>query len=403
VRILLLTQRVPYPPNRGDKIPTFHYARHLAKEHEVTVACLAENNEDLKNVQGLSSIVHSVEAVCLSPRRAPLRALMAMAGSRPLTVAYFDEPELRARVRRLVHSGNVDVAIACSSGVAQFVEEFNDLPRVIQFTDLDSQKWQQFAAATRPPQRWVFNTEAQRLLAYERRIAQTFSQSLVCSPREETDFNRLIPGVDVECLPNGVDLDYYHPQDTPKEPAGLIFTGVMNYFPNIDGVEWFCREILPLVQAEVPAATFTICGACPDRSVVKLGQRPGVTVTGAVPDVRPHLSKAAVAVVPLRIARGIQNKLLEAMAMGLPVVTTSAAWNGIDAEPHRDLLVADEPKLFADAVVRLLKDNMLREQVGQAGRSAVEAGYRWEKSLSRLQAIVENAAMKTTNQLASVG
>jgi polysaccharide biosynthesis protein PslH len=393
VRILFLAQRVPYPPNRGDKIPTYHYVRHLAQKHEVTVACLADGQNDLANADGLRSLVHAVDAVTLSISRARLRAVSALAGCRPLTVAYFDEPELRDRVEQRIKGGQVDAAVVFSSGMAQFVEAFDDLPRIIQFADLDSQKWLQYGAMSRPPRSWVYRSEWKRLLRYERHIAGTFTHSLVCAPRESDDFRRLIPEAEVECLPNGVDLDYFQPQpDVDRVPNSLVFTGVMNYRPNIDGVTWFCRDVLPRIREQVPDVTFTICGSSPDRSVRALTNEPGVTVTGAVDDVRRYLAKSTVAVVPLRIARGIQNKLLEAMAMGLPTVATQAARAGIDAQAGRDLLVADDATEFAAAVVKLLSDHTTRQMISRSGRAAVEAGYRWDHTLNRLDDIVTSVA-----------
>jgi sugar transferase (PEP-CTERM/EpsH1 system associated) len=392
MRILFLSQRVPYPPNRGDKIPTYHYIRHLAREHEVTVACLADGPDDLPNAEGLRPFVHAVEAVPRSRTGSRLRALAALAGARPLTLAYFDEPELRRRVRGLVGAGRFDLAVVFSSGMATYVEEFHDLPRVIQFADLDSQKWELYARCSAPPKSWVYRTEARRMLRYERSIAARFSHSLVCAPRELQDFRRLIPGVPVRCIANGVDLDYFRPGRAGKVPNSLVFTGVMNYFPNADAAVWFCREVLPLVRAEVPDVTVTLCGAAPDRRVRALGRVPGVTVTGAVPDVRPDLHRASVGVVPLRIARGIQNKLLEAMAVGLPVVATTPARAGIEAQDGRDLLVADVPADFAAAVVRLFRDRGLRAEVGAAARAAVESNYRWSSTLTQLDEVLSVVA-----------
>jgi sugar transferase (PEP-CTERM/EpsH1 system associated) len=379
---------VPYPPDRGDKIPTFHYIRHLARGHEVTVACLADGPGDLPNVEGLRPFVRAVDAVPRSRTGSRLRALAALPGGRPLTTAYFDEPRLRRLVRDRVRSGGFDLIVVFSSGMATFVEEFDDIPRVIQFADLDSQKWALYAATAAPPKSWVYRTEAARMLRYERRIATSFSQSLVCSPRELDDFRRLIPGVPVRCIANGVDLEYFRPARAEKQPNSMVFTGVMNYRPNVDAVVWFCREVLPRVRDAVPGATFTICGAAPDRQVRSLGRVGGVTVTGAVPDVRPYLNRAAVGVVPLRIARGIQNKLLEAMATALPVVATRTARTGIEAKDGRDLFAADAPGEFADAVIRLLRDGRLRAETGESARAAVEANYPWERALARLDEVV---------------
>lgn len=388
MRILFLSQRVPYPPDRGDKIPTYHYVRRLARDHDVTVTCLADRIADLANVDGLRPLVRDVEAVPVHPMRARVRAFAALAGERPMTVAHFDETALHQRVRRRVESGRFDAALVFSSGMAQYVEPYARLPRVIQFADLDSQKWQLYAAASRPPMRWLYRSEADRLLRYERRLASTFSRSLVCSPRERDDCARLIPDGRVECLPNGVDVNYFRHARGDKSANSLVFTGVMNYRPNVDAMVWFCHSVLPQVRAAVPDTTLTICGSSPNRAVRALEREPGVTVTGAVPDVRPYLERAAVGIVPLRMARGIQNKLLEAMAVGLPVVTTTAAWSGIKAEPGRDLCVADEADDFSDAVIALLGDRRRREQMGDAARAAVETHYTWDRTLDRLEAIL---------------
>jgi sugar transferase (PEP-CTERM/EpsH1 system associated) len=391
MRVLFLAQRVPYPPNRGDKIATYHYVRHLARRHDVAVACLADGPADLANVAGLAPLMHSIDAVVCSPVRRRIRALAALAGSRPLTVAYFDEPELRARVRARLAAERFDVALVYGSGVAQYVENCHDLPRVIQFSDLDSLKWEQYAAACRAPKRWVYQTETRRLAAYERRLATTFTRSLVCADRERDEFHRRMPGVPVEVVRNGVDLNRFRPVASGREPHHLLFTGVMNYLPNVDGVTWFCREIFPRIRARVPTTTFTICGSAPTPDVRALGRLPGVTVTGAVPEVEPYLARAGVAVIPVRIARGVQNKLLESMAAGLPSVTTTPASAGVDAEDGRDLLVADDPAAFAGAVMRLLEDSRLRDRVGRSARAAVEVNYGWDRTLSRLDEILAEA------------
>jgi sugar transferase (PEP-CTERM/EpsH1 system associated) len=388
MRILFLAQRVPFPPDRGDKIATYHYVRHLARRHEVSVACLADGPPDLENVAELRPMVRSVDAVVCRAGHRGTRALASLAGSRPLTVAYFNESELHARVAARVADGQFDVALVYGSGVAQYVEPFHELPRVIQFSDLDSLKWRHYADASRPPKRWVYGTEASRLLEYERHLAATFSRSLVCSERERDEFQRYIPGVPVEVVRNGVDLDYFRPTADSKDPLNLVFTGVMDYRPNEDGVVWFCTEVLPRVRAEVADVTFTVCGSSPTPAVQELAELPGVSVTGRVPEVGPYLARASVAVVPVRIARGVQNKLLEAMAAGLPAVTTWAAKAGVEALDGRDLLAADDPAAFAAAVVRLLRDAGLRDQIGRAARAAVEANYSWDRTLTRLDEIL---------------
>jgi sugar transferase (PEP-CTERM/EpsH1 system associated) len=401
MRILVVAQRVPYPPNRGDKIATYHYVRHLARRHDVTVACLADGKRDLENVAGLASLARSVDAVVCSPTRRRMRALAALATGRPLTMAYFDESKLHARVGARLAAERFDIALVYGSGVAQYVEPFPDLPRVIQFSDLDSLKWRQYADAARPPKRWVYATEARRLLNYERRLASSFDRSLVCTDAELADFRRLIPGVGAEVVRNGVDLDRFRPAHADRDPFNLVFTGVMDYLPNVDGVLWFCREVLPRIREAEPAVTFTICGSSPTRDVAALSGLAGVTVTGRVPSVTPYLNRASVAVVPLRIGRGVQNKLLEAMAAGLPAVATTVARTGIEAQHGRDLFVADDPDAFAVAVVRLLRGRVLRETVGRAARAVVEANYSWERTLVRLEVILAEVTEGRTHRAAT--
>lgn len=388
MRLLYVAHRVPYPPNRGDKIATYHQIRHLARKHEVAVACLAENRDDLANVKDLSPLVSSVDAVLLSPRRARIRSLFGLASGASLTVAYFNEPELHRRVAAQMATRRFDAVIVYSSGVAQFVERYLDVPRIMYFGDLDSLKWEQYASMSLPPMKWVYQREYRRLLEYERRLATRFSHSVVHTQRELDDFQRLIPGAPVSCVGNGVDLGYFQPMDAPKKTNSLIFTGVMDYFPNVEAVNWFCEEVLPLIRLEIPDVSFVICGARPNAVVRRLGKLPGVVVTGRVADVRPYLAQARVCVVPLRIARGIQNKLLEAMAMGLPIVSTTAAYLGVEATGGRDLLIADEPAPFADAVVFLFKDEKLRREMGRSARELIEKNYTWDAQLSRLDLVL---------------
>lgn len=388
MRILYLAQRVPYPPDRGDKITTYREIIHLARDHEVSVACLGDGPEDLENVAALESLVASVDAVLLRRQQARVRALAALASGTPLTVAYFNEKTLHKRIAARMASRHFDAVVVYSSGMAQFVEPYADVPRIMQFADLDSLKWKQYARHYLPPRRWVYAAEARRLLRYERHIATTFCHSLVSTPCELQDFEQLIPGAAVSCVSNGVDLDYFQPRDIGKDKSMLVFTGVMDYFPNVQGVLWFCHEVLPLVRARVPDVTFTICGARPNAAVQALGRLPGVKVTGRVPDVRPYLARAEVGVVPLQTARGIQNKLLEAMAMGLPIVTTTPAFKGAGALADTHLLVADRPSDFAAAVVRLLQDKPLRARLKQAARAFTEANYRWETQLARLDDVL---------------
>ena len=214
---------------------------------------------------------------------------------------------------------------------------------------------------------------------YERHIARSFSHALVCTAAEQRDFERLIPGVPVSVVGNGVDLDYFRSAGQAKRLGSMVFTGVMDYLPNVDAVDWLCDEILPSVQAQIPAASLTICGSRPSAAVRRLAKRPGVRVTGWVADTRPYLDEAELFAAPLRLARGIQNKLLEAMAMGLPCVTSTIAWNATAIPCGEGILATDDPKEFAAHIVRLLRDGEYRALMAQrrarCGRSRLPLGH----------------------------
>ena len=267
----------------------------------------------------------------------------------------------------------------------------NISPRCHELCNLpnsNSSRWGQFARRSRPPLRWVYAIEERRFFAYERHIARTFTHALVCTAAEQCDFERLIPGVPVSLVGNGVDLEYFRSEDIAKKPASIIFTGVMDYLPNVDAVVWFCNEVLPIVQRQIPEAGLTICGSRPTATVRRLAKRRGVTVTGRVPDTRPYMDKAEVFVAPLRMARGIQNKLLEAMAMGLPCVASAAATAGTAVPDGEGIFVADDRDEFAEHVVRLLRDGAFRAQMAGKARAAAELNYRWETQLACLDGVI---------------
>jgi sugar transferase (PEP-CTERM/EpsH1 system associated) len=388
MRIFFVCRRVPFPPDRGDKIATFNEIRHLSARHEVHVFCLGDGSQDLDNIPDLRKYVTSVTAAPVNALTIKLRALKALLSGEPLSVAAFNEAKLHAAIRRKFDELRPDLIIVYSCNVAQFAEHFPQVPRIIQFGDLDSLKWRQYAERSRIPLKWIYAIEEKRFLAYERRIARAFSYALVHTDLERRDFERLIPGVPVTLVGNGVDLDYFRSGGGAKQPASIVFTGVMDYRPNVDAVVWFCNEILPVIQAEIAEANFTICGSRPTSTVLNLAKQRGVAVTGWVPDTRPYLDRAEVFVAPLRMARGVQNKLLEALAMGLPCVASTAAWNGTTIAQGEGILGTDNPREFAEHVVRLLRHGDWRADMARRARTAAEANYRWEAQMARLDQVI---------------
>lgn len=391
--LLFLAHRIPYPPDKGDKIRSWHLLRHLARHWRVHLGCLVDDPQDWRHLPVLADLCASVHAAPLHPRLARLRGVAAPLTGQPLSFAYFHHRGLAAWVRHRHAQRPIAAQFIFSSAMAGYAEAITgfDGVRIVDLCDLDSAKWRAYAATARPPRRWIWDYEAQALARAERAIARRADACLFVSEAEADLFRRQdgVDGARVHAVGNGIDLDtftpaHHHPNPYPPDGPVLVFTGVMDYHPNIDAVTWFTREALPIIQVRCPTARFAIVGARPTAAVRRLGALRGVIVTGRVPDIRPWLAHAALAVAPLRIARGVQNKVLEAMAMARPVVASPQAVAGIDATPGRDLLVADGAAAVAGAVLDLLGDPAAAANLGARARARVEADYRWD---ARLQAL----------------
>ncbi|HEX6884561.1 MAG TPA: TIGR03087 family PEP-CTERM/XrtA system glycosyltransferase [Planctomycetota bacterium] len=388
MRILFLSQRVPYPPNRGDKITTWRLVERFRRTHEVKIVAFAHDEGDHRAARQLAELGFEVATFPPTPR---WRALPALLGARPLTLAVYGSAALQAEVDRSI--GGVDLAYAYSSSMGAFFLR-HAKPRVMHFAELDSDKWRQYSTRTGFPMSWVYRREARTLLDFERDLARTVDENVFCTPLEQRIFQELVPGAPSLVIRNGVDLAHYQPSTAAPEPGLLVFVGVMNYYPNVEGVAWFCREVLPEVQRRVPGARLAIVGSHPTAEVQALARLPGVTVTGFVDDPREWLRRAAVSVAPLRIARGIQNKVLEAMAMGLAVVGTRSATQGVDGVPERDYLVAESAQEQVAAVCALLDDVERARTLGRAARAFVEANYDWETCLRPLDSTLETLTQR---------
>jgi polysaccharide biosynthesis protein PslH len=382
VRILFLAQRVPYPPNRGDKITTWRLIERMKRRHEVAVIAFAHDDGDRTAAAELAKLGVPTTAIDHDERRAKLGSLPLLLGSTPLTLGVYGSKELQGAVDRI--AGGFDIAYAYSSSMGVFLEPHSKLRRVMHFAELDSDKWRQYAERARWPMSWVYAREARTLLEVERRIAASFDENVFCTPLEEAIFRERIPGASSLVLRNGVDLAFYRPKPERAEANHLVFTGVMDYLPNVDGCVWFVREILPKVRAKFPTTRFTIVGSRPNRAVQELANVDGVTVTGFVQDTRDFLERGALSVAPLRIARGIQNKVLEALALGLPVVGTTSATQGIEGGAGDAYLVADTVEAQANAICTLLADPARARELARRGRALVEAQYDWEVTLNPL-------------------
>jgi len=357
--------------------------------HDVTVATIARSRQELKQGGGLASHCSRYIAGHISLAGGWLKALAFAVSARPSSLGYFYDSRLHKSMEQLLKTQTFDLIWVHCSSVAQYVFNYNGCPRIMDFGDMDSEKWFQFAQQRCFPLSLIYRLEGIRLRRYEKELARRFNCSTVVSRGEQRILNSFGFPISSVVIPNGVDLQYFSGSSSQEyDRSTLIFLGRMDYYPNVDAVTYFCRSILPLVQKELPETQFLIVGSNPNGRVRSLASMPGVVVTGAVPDVRPYLKKAALSVAPLRIACGIQNKVLESMAMGVPVVASSGASDGIDAAENEHLLVDDSPEGFASKVISLLKDPELRNQLADAGRRRVASAHSWDNCLSMLSDLI---------------
>ena len=396
MNILYLAHRIPYPPNKGEKIRAWHQILHLAKNHAVHLVCMVDDPADLAHVSILEKYCTSVAVVYRNKTSALITAALALLTRKSLSVGAFYRQALAREITRKLHTELFDVIFVSSAAMAEYVMQVSALPRIIDFVDVDSEKWRQYAQHHGMPWSWLYGLEARRLAAYEAKIARTFHHVVLISPEEKRLFQQRVCDRPIAVISNGVDLDYFVPRSVGAAsdlPPTLVFTGVMDYFPNVDAVQYFCTDVFPLVRAAVPECRFSIVGRHPTRRVRELQSHPHVTVTGSVPDVRPYLTHATVAVAPFRIARGVQNKVLEAMATGLPVVGTTQAFEGMAATVEDGIRIADDPQHFAKELITLLTGNgTVRQQCGLRARRYVEQHHQWFEQGVKLERLCQLVA-----------
>jgi len=398
--ILFLVHRAPWPPDRGDRIRSWHMFEALAKLAPVHVAALADNAEDAAAATARLAPLCKTLAIEVRGVSRPVALAQAVLRGEPVSNSLFRSAALAEHVGALLALGTVTHIVAFSGQMAQYLPADFDGRVLMDFVDVDSAKFATYAEQDkRQPLNWVHAREAKKLGAFEAKVARAVDASLFVSEAEAALFQRQSGlGADkVRAVGNGIDtarFDPALPYDSVATGEGplAVFTGQMDYPPNIDAVHWFAAEIFPLVQKAYPAARFAIVGRAPSEEVRALASLPGVIVTGEVPDVRPWLVAADAVVAPLLLARGVQNKLLEAMAMARPVVASAAAATGIDAVADEHLLIADEAEAIAAAVLRLFDDPVAGAAMGRAARDRMIARYGWEARLASLAELLDLAA-----------
>ena len=392
MRILYLCHRIPYPPDKGEKIRAFRQMRAMAERHDVDLFTLADDAADMTHRGKLLEYCRHVTVARIDPRLARWRALPFLLTTKPLTVPYFHSSELQSKVRQAMRQRSYDRIFVYCSAMAQYVDHTERVPVIVDLVDVDSDKWRQYAAWTSFPYSFIYRREAKRLREYERSICEKSTCVCVTTAREAALVRQLSGGARVHVIPTGVDATQLQPAARPSESSTptIIFTGVMDYFPNQEAVRLFARQVLPLIRRCVPAARFLIVGRNPSRQVSELRKLDGVEVTGYVTDVRAYLAQAHVSVAPFTIAAGIQNKVLEALAFGLPIVATPRAVQALAKDVADIIETGETPEELAAKVVRFLRDPQFAESRGLEGRRRVAATYAWDRALDKLIRVIEN-------------
>lgn len=395
MKILYVCHRFPFPPKRGGKIRPFNMIRHLTQQgHDVTVCSLARSEVEAEEGKGIAPHCAKFEMALVSNPMQTLRMVGRLPTLRPSSFGYFYSPSLKQAIDRALATERFDLIFVHCSSVAPYVEHVRNIPKILDFGDMDSQKWLEYGHYKRFPLSWGYALEGHKLVREEKRLAGLFDLCTATTRAEWETLKSYGVACDTGWFPNGVNADYFRPDGASYQPNVLSFIGRMDYYPNQECMIEFCTRTLPIIQAQRADAQLIIVGADPSDEIKALGKLPGVTVTGSVPDVRPYVLRSAAMIAPLNIARGTQNKILEAMAMGVPVVTSSAAAGGVDAENEQHFLVADTPEGYAQAALKLMNDSTERERLATAGRERVLKQHDWAASMLRLDALIESCVQK---------
>jgi sugar transferase (PEP-CTERM/EpsH1 system associated) len=395
MKILFLVHRIPYPPNKGEKIRAFQELKFLAARHSIDLFCFADSAEEADQQWYLRDLCRRIYVETRGPISAKLRMARSLWRGEPLSNGYFYSARFRKEIRSALAAERYDLIFVYCSSMAQYLPKPAPAPVVVDFVDVDSAKWAQYARTSRFPMSWLYSREARLMAKSEEEAARTASVSIVTTGQEALllDPERKHR---VEVIGNGVarptvSIDAHLSEPIVKLQPYVLFVGQMDYRPNIDAVTYFVDKIFPYIRDKYPEVRFVIAGRNPTSKVKRLAARRGVVVTGAVPDVHPYLMGSSVVVAPFRISQGVQNKILEALAVGKPVVSTSRPAEAINAVHGETLLIADSPEEFAQCVSNLLGSSELRGRFARASEF-VRQKFDWQTSLARLESLCEQSA-----------
>ena len=396
MNILFLAHRIPYPPNKGDKLRAFNEIKFLSKNNAVDVCTLIDDPDDRQYVESLQTYCRNLETVYIHSKPKKILSLTSLlSATKTCTESYFYSKDLQKKIDTLIAKNSYDVIFLYCSSMKSYIGDDISIPIVIDFVDIDSDKWLQYAKYARWPVSVVYRQEGKKLARLERKILKEVEASFFVTDLEVRLFASNEERLTVHGIANGIDFSFFNRDKTPDnqdlaDRKYICFTGAMDYFPNEDGVEYFVQSILPKIWKQEPELEFLIVGRNPTPRVQKLACHEKITVTGPVDDIRPYIKHSLCAVTPLRMARGIQNKILEAMAMGIPVVATSNAHEGLMMRNGKDMWVEDDSAVFAQHVIDLVRDQDTRQKMVAAAFGVLKKWYDWSTNLARMEKILSD-------------
>ena len=380
----------PYVPSRI-RVRPFHFLKELSKRHDVYVVALAEpGGSRFSGVQEIVEATRQLRVVPHSTARGCVQALLAAPTSRPMCTSYCHSVAMHDAVREAMQSIRFDVVHVEHLRAAAFAPWSSQIPSLFDSVDCLTSLFGQMARAKRNPLiKLAMQKEAWSLARWEPRALKRFDHAIITSEFERIQMLALDPSLTVSVVPNGIDTDYFTPLDCQKHPRRFIFNGKMSYAPNCQAALWFAENVFPSVRATCPDAEFVIAGSSPPARLTQLSAIPGITVTGYVHDIRPHLDSASVAVAPMQVAVGVQNKVLEAMSMGLPVIASPIAARAFGGQAP-GIVVADAPGEFVDAALSFVRQPESAADIGCKGRQEALERFSWQSSVGKLESIYQS-------------
>lgn len=401
IPLLFLCHRIPFPPNKGDKIRSFNILKKLNKHFDVHLGYFIDDPFDLQYTDELNTYCTSQFFLTQNKRIAKLKGLTSFLTGKPITLPYYYDYKMQAWVNRITEKHNIERVFVFSSSMAQYCQKhtFEQATKVIDFVDVDSDKWRQYAQKTTGIYRWIYQREYRYLAKYEDLICRHFDYSLFVSPQEATLFSdrqNITEQGKVLGVLNGVDLDFFNcnkefvKEAIPEGESFISFTGAMDYWANVEAVEWFVSSIWPAIRSAHPQLKFYVVGGNPSKEIIALNNQQGVVVTGRVNDIRPYIEQAKCIVAPMQIARGIQNKVLEAMALSKAVVMTSLAAEGISLPDIQKEYVTNDEVTLIEHINKLLNNSDLCSEIGQENRRWMDTHFRWNDVLAPLPVLLKD-------------